>query len=133
MTTRVLVVDDDPVIVRLVSAVLQQAGYAVIACSSSLDALKRAPQVQPDLVISDVTMPEMDGYELTRRLRREPSVAQMPIMILTSHDTVQEKINGFEAGADDYMTQPFAQLSTSVYFSGVELDIRTSWLAAQGD
>ncbi len=107
MATRILVVDDDPVIRDIVSAVLRRAGHEVIALSSSKDALDRVDEIQPAMIVSDVTMPEMDGYELTRRLRAKPSVAQTPIIILTSHDSAQEKIRGFESGADDYLTKPF--------------------------
>lgn len=71
------------------------------------EALSRVDEVLPELVVSDVEMPGMDGYDLTRRLRQKGSTAHLPIMILTSHDTVQEKIKGFESGPDDYMTKPF--------------------------
>jgi pilus assembly protein CpaE len=107
MATRILVVDDDPVNLKLVFAVLKQAGYDVFTAASGPEALSRVDEILPELIVSDVEMPEMNGYELTRRLRQKANTAQLPIMILTSHDTVQEKIKGFEAGADDYMTKPF--------------------------
>ncbi len=107
MATRILAVDDNPVNLKLVVVILKQAGYDVYAATNGADALTLADETHPDLVISDVEMPEMNGYELTRRLRQRSSTAQVPIMILTSHDTVQEKIRGFEAGADDYVTKPF--------------------------
>ncbi len=107
MAIRILAVDDNPINLKLVSMTLKQAGYEVYTASSGADALSRVDDIQPGLVISDVTMPEMDGYELTRRLRNKPTTAALPIMMLTSRDTAQEKIKGFEAGADDYVTIPF--------------------------
>ena len=107
MATRILVVDDDPVNLKLVFAVLKQAGYDVFTAPNGPEALSRVDEILPELIVADVEMPGMNGYELTRQLRQKASTAQLPIMILTSHDTVQEKIKGFEAGADDYMTKPF--------------------------
>ncbi|MBM3128564.1 MAG: response regulator [Chloroflexi bacterium] len=107
MPNRILVVDDDPVNQKLVVIVLKQAGYETFTANTGADALNRVEEIRPDLIISDVEMPEMNGYELTRQLRQKTTTAHSPIMILTSHDTVQEKIKGFEAGADDYMTKPF--------------------------
>jgi pilus assembly protein CpaE len=108
MPTRILIVDDDPVNQKLVAVVLKQAGYEVFTANTGPDALSHVDEIQPELIISDVEMPGMNGYELTQQLRQKTHLAHLPIMILTSHDTVQEKIKGFEAGADDYMTKPFA-------------------------
>lgn len=107
MPTRILVVDDDPVNLKLVTVVLKQAGYETFTAPSGPEALRHLDEIRPDLVISDVEMPGMNGYELTRQLRQHPLTAHLPIMILTAHDTVQEKIRGFEAGADEYMLKPF--------------------------
>lgn len=107
MPNRILIVDDDPVNLKLVTVVLKQAGYDTFTATNGPAALNSVEQVRPDLIIADVEMPGMDGYELTRQLRQKPSTASLPIMILTSHDTVQEKIKGFEAGADEYMIKPF--------------------------
>lgn len=107
MSTRILVVDDDPVSLKLVTTILKQANYETLTATSGAEVLSRLDELRPDLVISDVEMPGMNGYELTRQLRQHPLTAQLPIMILTAHDTVQEKIRGFEAGADEYMIKPF--------------------------
>jgi pilus assembly protein CpaE len=107
MATRILIVDDDPVNLKLVTAILKQAGYETFTATSGMEAINRLEEIRPDLIISDVEMPAMNGYELTRQLRQNPITAQLPIMILTAHDTVQEKIRGFEAGADEYMIKPF--------------------------
>jgi pilus assembly protein CpaE len=102
-----LAVDDDPVNLKLITATLKQAGFDVFTARAGAEALRKVDEVLPELIVSDVQMPEMDGYELTRQLRQKSTSAHLPIIILTSHDTVQEKIKGFEAGADDYMTKPF--------------------------
>lgn len=107
MPARILVVDDDPVSLKVVTAILKQVGYETLTAASGSEALSRLDELRPDLVISDVEMPRMNGYELTRQLRQHPLTAHLPIMILTAHDTVQEKIRGFEAGADEYMLKPF--------------------------
>jgi pilus assembly protein CpaE len=107
MPTRILIVDDDPVNQKLVAVILKQAGYDTFTAGTGPEALSHVDETKPELIISDVEMPGMNGYELTRQLRQKPATAHLPIMILTSHDTVQEKIKGFEAGADDYMTKPF--------------------------
>jgi pilus assembly protein CpaE len=105
--TRILIVDDSPVIIKLLTGTLAQVGHEVIAASSGTDALKLAEERPPDLIILDVMMPEMDGYEVCRRLRKNRATARLPIMMLTSQDSLEEKVKGFEAGVDDYMIKPF--------------------------
>ena len=107
MPTRILAVDDSTVSLTLVSQTLTQAGYEMFTAKSGLEALKRVDEIKPELVILDVMMPEMDGYEVCRQLRRKPTTARLPIMMLTGQDTLEEKIKGYEAGADEYITKPF--------------------------
>lgn len=107
MTERILVVDDNLMTLDLVSRSLSRIGYEVITAENGTDALGLLDRVQPDLIILDVMMPEMDGYEVCRRLREKPSVAHLPVLMLTALDSLEEKVKGFEAGADDYMTKPF--------------------------
>jgi pilus assembly protein CpaE len=107
MMARILAVDDSALILKLIETTLSRAGYQVFAALSGPKALALVDKVRPDLVISDVSMPEMDGYELCRRLRQNPLTARAPILILTSLDSLDNKIQGFEAGADDYMVKPF--------------------------
>lgn len=103
----ILAVDDNLVNLKVVSATMQHAGFEVAVAINGLEALELAKQVKPDLVILDIDMPEMDGYEVCRRLRKLPVTANKPIMMLTAHEDLEEKIKGFEAGADDYLTKPF--------------------------
>ena len=105
---RVLVIDDDRLIRKVVNKVLTDLSYEVTEAEDGLEALKRIKSIQPDAVIVDKLMPGIDGLEVTRRLRREPELAHIPILILTSESDLQEKLAAFEAGADDYICKPFA-------------------------
>jgi pilus assembly protein CpaE len=105
--TRILVVDDSAFNLKIVSATLAPAGYEVVMAGNGRDALERVDAVQPDLIILDVMMPELNGYEVCRRLRRKVTTMHRPIMMLTANDSLEERVNGLEAGADDYMSKPF--------------------------
>jgi pilus assembly protein CpaE len=91
----------------LVSRSLSRVGFDVTTAESGSAALAIVDEVNPDLIILDVMMPEMDGYEVCRSLRDKTNTNQLPILMLTALDSLEEKIRGFEAGADDYMTKPF--------------------------
>jgi DNA-binding response OmpR family regulator len=105
MAQTVLVVDDEPQIVRLVRAYLEEAGFRVVTASDGQEALYVARHEKPDLVVLDVLMPQMDGLEFTRRIRRERDV---PIIMLTARAEETDRIVGLELGADDYVTKPFS-------------------------
>ena len=105
--TRILVVDDSPINLKLVSAALAPAGYEIVTAPNGREALQRVEGIEPDMVILDVMMPELNGYEVCRRLRQRANLGQLPIMMLTANDSLEERINGLEAGADDYMSKPF--------------------------
>jgi pilus assembly protein CpaE len=107
MTARVLIVDDSQLNLKLATAALKPAGYDIHTAEGGPEALSKIGDIRPMLIILDVTMPEMDGYELCRRLRKMPEYARAPIMMLTANDSLEERINGLEAGADDYMSKPF--------------------------
>lgn len=107
MATRILVVDDDAVNRKVVSVTLSKVGYKVLTAPNGPEALEQVDSIQPNLIILDVMMPGMDGYEVCRRLRLKPSFTHLPVMMLTANDTLEQKIEGFEAGADDYMVKPF--------------------------
>jgi DNA-binding response OmpR family regulator len=100
----ILVVDDDPVLLRLVTMSLQGDGYRVITARRGADALRLAYQEHPALIILDVMMPHMDGWEVCRRLRE---MTDTPIIFLTARDDLQDRLHGFAGGADDYVTKPF--------------------------
>ncbi len=114
MTSQILVVDDDRTNLKVASTILQQAGYTVTTAQNGLEALRRHERLPPDLMIVDLVMPDMDGYEVCRRLRDNSRLAHLPIMILTAADTLEDKVKGFEAGADDYLVKPFEPVEFQV-------------------
>ena len=105
MPTTVQVVDDEPKIVRLLQAYLEQAGYRVIAALDGTAALAQFRQEQPDFVILDLNLPGMDGLQVCREIRRELKV---PILMLTARIEEADKLLGLELGADDYVVKPFS-------------------------
>ena len=100
----ILVVDDEPSIVRLVRAKLQADGYAVVTAANGEEALARLDDERPDLIVLDLMMPGMDGFETLRRIR---SVSQAPVVMLTARAGDADKLRGLQGGADDYVTKPF--------------------------
>ncbi len=104
---RVLVVDDDPGILKLVDRALGSKGYEILKATTGTEGLNRIQAESPDIVILDKVMPDIDGFEIARRLRREPGFAHIPIIILTGASQLGDKLDAFNAGADDYLTKPF--------------------------
>ena len=102
----ILVVDDLPQNVRLLEAVLVPRGYTVVAATSGREALERAASDPPDLILLDIVMPEMDGYEVCRTLRADPATSFLPIVMITASGE-QEKVVAIESGADDFIAKPF--------------------------
>ena len=108
MTTpnlRILVVDDERQITRMLRASLQSSGYEVLIANDGAEALERFSANQPDLIISDLAMPVMDGLELTRAIR---ALAETPIIVLSVRESDRMKVEALDAGADDYLTKPFS-------------------------
>ncbi len=106
MPEKILLVDDDMDTLRLVGLMLQRQGYEVRVASSGQQALGMVQAEMPDLILLDIMMPEMDGYEVARRLRSDPATSEIPIIMFTAKTQVDDKVMGFEAGADDYLTKP---------------------------
>ncbi len=104
---RILVADDDPFIVRLLEIELHAVGYEVRLASDGRQALERIEDWLPDLVVADVMMPNMDGFELTRRLRQDSRTATVSIIMLTARGLSADKLEGFALGVDDYIVKPF--------------------------
>lgn len=106
MAERILIVDDDPNALRLIGYALQRQGYEVVVAQNGQEALAKAQSEKPNLIVLDVMMPAMDGYQVLRRLRADPDTARTPVILFTAKSQVDDKIAGFEAGADDYMAKP---------------------------
>ena len=106
---RILVVDDTAHNVKLLADVLVARGYAVSTASSGKEALEKVASDAPDLVLLDVVMPEMSGYEVCKTLRADPATARLPVVMVTALDPSQERVKGIDAGADDFLTKPINQ------------------------
>jgi two-component system, OmpR family, alkaline phosphatase synthesis response regulator PhoP len=104
---RVLVVDDDRQLVRLVQSYLLQAGFDVLTASDGKTALQTIRSEHPDLVILDLMLPDLDGWDITRTVRNDEQLSRIPIIMLTARVEDADKIIGLELGADDYITKPF--------------------------
>jgi diguanylate cyclase (GGDEF)-like protein len=107
MPETILVVDDDPDIARFVEVNLRSAGYDVSVASDGAEALEKAATLRPDLVLLDVMMPRIDGFEVAQRLRRNPQTSNTSIIMLTAKALSTDKVLGLTAGADDYIIKPF--------------------------
>jgi two-component system, OmpR family, response regulator len=103
---KLLVVDDEPNIVELLSASLRFAGFEVATARSGTEAVRKAEEFQPDLLVLDVMMPGMDGFDVVRRLRSDGR--HVPVLFLTARDSTEDKITGLTLGGDDYVTKPFS-------------------------
>jgi two-component system alkaline phosphatase synthesis response regulator PhoP len=110
MSARILIADDDAQIVRLVKSYLEQAGFSVLTAADGDQALHIIRRDRPDLAVLDVMMPGHDGFELTRLLRADETLASTPILMLTARVEDSDKLNGLNIGADDYLTKPFNPL-----------------------
>jgi DNA-binding response OmpR family regulator len=113
----VLAADDDEDILELLVFRLERSGYSVLQARDGEEALELARQAKPDLAVLDVTMPKLDGFELTRRLRAEEVTRRMPIILLTARTQDADLERGFDTGADDYLRKPFSpqELSARVH------------------
>ncbi len=147
----ILVVDDEPPIVRLVKAKLRVDGYEVITASHGEEALQILQQESPDLVVLDVMMPDMDGFETLRRIRQTSTV---PVVMLTARGSDMDKLKGLQGGADDYITKPFnpdeleariaailrrtlgaqqANPETVLHYPGLDIDLERKIVTARGE
>lgn len=106
MGEKILIIDDDLDTLRLVGLMLQRQGYQISAATNGQQGLEKAFEEDPDLILLDLMMPEMDGYEVTRRLRQNPSTIETPILMFTAKSQLDDKVIGFEVGANDYLTKP---------------------------
>jgi CheY-like chemotaxis protein len=106
MSDKILIIDDDIDTLRLVGLMLQHQGYKIAAASNGQQGLEKAEKEHPDVILLDVMMPDMDGFEVARRLRKAPGTKSTPILMFTAKSQLEDKVTGFEVGADDYLTKP---------------------------
>jgi DNA-binding response OmpR family regulator/CO dehydrogenase nickel-insertion accessory protein CooC1 len=106
MAEKILIIDDDVDTLKLVGLMLQKQGYQIVAANNGERGLTQAETEKPDLILLDIMMPEMDGYEVAKRLRANQLTASIPILMFTAKTQLDDKVSGFEAGADDYLTKP---------------------------
>lgn len=106
MTHKILVIDDHPETLDIITRVLRQRGYALVSTTSGRQGLSLAQSEAPDLILLDGMMPEMDGWEVCRRLRAIPETAAIPVIMFSAVNKAEQKLAGFDAGADDYLTKP---------------------------
>jgi two-component system alkaline phosphatase synthesis response regulator PhoP len=107
MTSKVLIVEDEQGVVHLLRSRLEPEGFQVIAANNGQEGLRAVTEARPDLVILDLTLPGLDGFEVCRRIRRQPETARLPILVLSGRAEEIDKVVMLELGADDYVTKPF--------------------------
>jgi two-component system phosphate regulon response regulator PhoB len=105
---KILVIDDEPDVIELVAFNLKQAGFDVVTATDGAEALRKARSTQPSLVVLDLMLPQIDGLEVCKLLRRDPLTAAIPILMLTAKASEVDRILGLELGAEDYVTKPFS-------------------------
>ncbi|MFN3476448.1 MAG: response regulator [Candidatus Methylomirabilales bacterium] len=151
MSAKVLVVEDEQDIVELVRYHLEREGFRVVAAADGSGALRAMAEEKPDLVILDLMLPGVDGLEVCRRLRRDPSTVRLPILMLTAKGEEVDKVVGLELGADDYVTKPFSprevvarvkallrrstepEVKEVFRFGSLEVDVGRHTVAIQGE
>jgi pilus assembly protein CpaE len=107
MPKKILLVDDDDVLRKMGNGLLVRQGFDVLTAENGPRALEQLKTIRPDIILLDVMMPGMDGFTVCREIRTNPDTARIPVMMLTALDSVENKVKGFEAGADDYLAKPY--------------------------
>jgi DNA-binding response OmpR family regulator len=106
-SVRILIVEDDPITQKTVAILMTRVGFASTFASNGVEALEKVVENPPDLIISDVMMPVMDGFTFLYALRSNPQTANLPIILLTARDSREDIIDGIDMGANDYIPKPF--------------------------
>jgi len=105
---KILVVDDEKELIALVSLHMKMAGFEVFTAANGEKALELSREEKPDLIILDLMIPKIDGWQVCEQLREDPATKDIPVIMLTARTQIEDKLKGFEAGADDYVTKPFS-------------------------
>ncbi|MBK9218900.1 MAG: response regulator [Uliginosibacterium sp.] len=123
---RVMVVDDDITTSTIIGAGLQRAGFQVFKAASGMACLEQIDQVEPEVLIIDIMMPEMDGYETCRRVRKTYGPEILSIIFLSGQDSLDDRLNAYEAGGDDFMSKPFSVKEVCRKIEA-EVSLKHSW------
>jgi len=134
MAEKILVIDDDPETLKFLTLILSRMGYQVLTAKDGIQALDMAHSENPGLIVLDVMLPGLDGYEVARSLRRHPETALTPILMFTVKSLVEDKLAGYEAGVDIYLTKPVhpVELQANIKALLAQKKARTDVLAKQG-
>jgi len=124
ISKRILIVEDDPSVLRATSYILEKEGYQVLTAQNGLEGLKKAREDNPDLLVLDVMLPGIDGFEICHSLRSEPETAGLPIIMFSAKGQESDKATGLKVGADEYLTKPVDR--------EVLLNKVAAWLSAKG-
>jgi putative two-component system response regulator len=119
MPSKILIVDDEPAGRFTLESILEEQGYQIELAESGLEALEKAYQLLPDVILLDVMMPGMDGFEVCQRIRKDPVLAEIPILMLTALDDRKSFLRGLESGADDYITKPYDRYELRARLLGI--------------
>ena len=119
MPSTILIVDDDSAGRYTLESILEEQGYHIEMAESGMEALEKARQILPDVILLDVMMPGMDGFEVCQRIRKDPILAEIPIVMLTALDDRKSFLTGLEAGADDYITKPYDRYELRARLLGI--------------
>jgi len=119
VSERILIIDDDLDTLKLVGLMLEREGYEIIVASNGVQGLAKAASDRPDLILLDVMMPDLDGYEVARRLKDDPQLAPIPIIMFTAKSMIDDKVKGFEVGVDDYLTKPTHPAELSAHIKAI--------------
>jgi len=117
MAKKILIIEDDPAVLRAISYMLEKEGYGVLTAVNGLEGLRKAKEENPDLLVLDVMLPGIDGFEICHRLRAESQTAQLPILMLSAKGQAADRATGLGVGANEYLTKP---VERSVLLSRVE-------------
>lgn len=130
MSYRILIVEDEPGMIELLSVALEDEGFNISIANNGHQGLQKVETEDPDLIISDVMMPDMDGYEFCRQLRENPKTATIPFIFLTAKKDVSDRVRGLNYGADDYISKPFHVVEVVARIKTLMLRVRRTKAAA---
>lgn len=119
MSSTILIVDDEPAGLHTLESILDGQGYTIVMAESGPEALEKTRLILPDVILLDVMMPGMDGFEVCRHIRNDPLLAEIPIIMLTALDDRKSLLNGLESGADDYITKPYDRYELRARLLGI--------------